>query len=108
MYERLVPILNARGTTKISQSVVEQFCMSYQISRMAYDSIQDDGLILPDGKKNPNVSTYENAVKNVRALGNDLGLSPSSQVAIQKLISEIDDDPQAGMSFKERVDSIKF
>lgn len=108
MYERLVPILNARGTTKISQSVVEQFCMSYQISRMAYDSIQEDGLILDNGKKNPNVSTYENAVKNIRALGNDLGLSPASQVAIQKLIADVEDDPQAGMSFKERVDAYKF
>lgn len=108
MYERLVPILNARGTTNISQSIVEQYCMSYRISRLAYQDIDDNGLIDPEtGKKNPNVATYENAVKNIRALGNDLGLSPASQVAIQKLIIESDSDNET-LSFKDRVDKMKF
>lgn len=82
--------------------------MSYRISRLAYQDIDDNGLIDPEtGKKNPNVATYENAVKNIRALGNDLGLSPASQVAIQKLIIESDSDNET-LSFKDRVDKMKF
>lgn len=110
-WERLVPILNARGTTNISQSIVEQYCMSYRISRLAYQDIEEHGLVNDvTGKKNPNVATYENAVKNIRSLGNDLGLSPASQVAIQKLIidSSDSDDENESLSFKERVDSMKF
>lgn len=107
---KLVPILNERGTTNISQSIVEQYCMSYRISRMAYQDVDARGLIDPDnGKKNPNVVTYENAVKNLRALGNDLGLSPASQVSIQKLIIESDNnDENESPSFKERVDKMEF
>lgn len=110
MYERLVPILNARGTTNISQSIVEQYCMTYRISRLAYQDIEEHGLVNDaTGKKNPNVATYENAVKNIRALGNDLGLSPASQITIQKLILESDnDDENESLSFKERVDNMKF
>lgn len=110
MYEKLVPILSQRGTTNISQSVLEQYSMTYRISRLAYQDIEEHGLVNEaTGKKNPNVATYENAVKNIRALGNDLGLSPASQVAIQKLIIESDnDDENESLSFKERVDNMKF
>lgn len=109
MYEKLVPILNERGTKNISLSIVEEYCMTYRISRMAYQDIEETGLVNPDnGKKNPNVATYENAVKNLRALGNDLGLSPASQVAIQKLIVESDNDENESLSFKERVDKMEF
>lgn len=108
-WEKLVPILNARGTTNISQSIVEQYCMSYRISRLAYQDIEEHGLVNDaTGKKNPNVATYENAVKNLRALGNDLGLSPASQIAIQKIIVESDNDENESLSFKERVDNMKF
>lgn len=110
MYERLVPILNERGTKNISLSIVEEYCMTYRISRLAYQDIEEHGLVNDaTGKKNPNVATYENAVKNIRALGNDLCLSPASQVSIQKLIIESDnDDENESLSFKERVDNMKF
>ncbi|WP_236682331.1 P27 family phage terminase small subunit [Weissella cibaria] len=35
-------------------------------------------VMIVDGKKNPNVSVYENSVKNLRSLANDLGLTPAS------------------------------
>lgn len=108
MYEKLVPILTTRGTKRISQSIVEQYCMSYQISRSAYKDIEERGLIDPDtGKKNPNVATYENAVKNIRSLGNDLGLTPTSQVQLQKLIMEStsEDDDE---TFEKKAGKYKF
>lgn len=108
MYNNLRPILTSRGTKKISQSVLEQYCMSYGISRTAYDDIQERGLIDKDtGKKNPNVATYENAVKNIRSLGNDLGLTPTSQVQLQKLIMEStsEDDDE---TFEEKAGKYKF
>lgn len=108
MYESLVPLLIERGTTNLSKSTVELYSQTWQISRTAYDSVIKEGTIV-DGKKNPNVSVYENSVKNLRSLANDLGLTPASLVQIQKLIIESDgSDDDAGLSFKERVDKIKF
>lgn len=108
MYESLVPLLIERGTTNLSKSTVELYSQTWQISRTAYDSVIKEGTIV-DGKKNPNVSVYENSVKNLRSLANDLGLTPASLVQIQKLIIESDSsDEDAGLSFKERVDKIKF
>ena len=108
MYESLVPLLIDRGTTNLSKSTVELYSQTWQISRTAYDSVIKEGTIV-DGKKNPNVSVYENSVKNLRSLANDLGLTPASLVQIQKLIIESDgSDEDTGLSFKERVDKIKF
>lgn len=108
MYESLVPLLIERGTTNLSKSTVELYSQTWQISRTAYDSVIKEGTIV-DGKKNPNVSVYENSVKNLRSLANDLGLTPASLVQIQKLIIESDgSDEDAGLSFKERVDKIEF
>lgn len=108
MYESLVPLLIERGTTNLSKSTVELYSQTWQISRTAYDSVIKEGTIV-DGKKNPNVSVYENSVKNLRSLANDLGLTPASLVQIQKLIIESDSSADdAGLSFKERVDKIKF
>lgn len=108
MYEKLVPLLNARGTTSISQSIVEQYCQTWQISRLAFDEIQANGITI-DGKKNPAVTTYESAVKNLRGLSNDLGLSPQAMVNLQKLITDSSNsDEDAGLSFKERFDKMEF
>lgn len=107
MYEALVPLLNDRGTASISQSVVEQYCQTWQISRQAYDEVQDTGITI-DGRKNPALTTYEASIKNLRGLASDLGLSPQSQVNIQKLIIDSDKSDDEGMSFKERADKMQF
>lgn len=109
MYEKLVPLLNARGTTSISQSIVEQYCQTWQISRLAFDEIQEFGITNADGKKTGAVTTYESATKNLRGLASDLGLSPQAMVNLQKLIIESSNsDEDAGLSFKERFDKMEF
>lgn len=105
MYEALVPLLTARGTGKISQSIVEQYCQVWSISRQAFDEIQANGITL-EGKKHPAVTTYESATKNLRGLASDLGLTPQAMVNLQKLI--IDSDEDDGPSFEERASAIKF
>ncbi|MDF8366180.1 phage terminase small subunit P27 family [Weissella paramesenteroides] len=108
MWDNLVPLLISRGTTNISKSVVETYCQTYSISRQAYEDIVAYGMTDEStGKKNPSVTTYENAVKNLRGLASDLGLTPASQVQLQKLIIDSSDDHE-GQSFSELVKDIKF
>lgn len=107
MWESLVPLLISRGTTNVSKSVVETYCQTYGISRQAYEDIAEHGMTDEDGKKNPSVTTYENAVKNLRGLASDLGLTPSSQVQLQKLIIDSSDEHD-GKSFSDLAQDIKF
>ncbi len=107
MWESLVPLLISRGTTNVSKSVVETYCQTYGIARQAYESIQEFGITDADGKKTGAVTTYENAVKNLRGLASDLGLTPSSQVQLQKLIIDSSDEHD-GKSFSELAQDIKF
>lgn len=107
MWESLVPLLISRGTTNVSKSVVETYCQTYGISRQAYEDIVEHGMTDADGKKNPSVTTYENAVKNLRGLASDLGLTPSSQVQLQKLIIDSSDEHD-GKFFSDLAQDIKF
>lgn len=106
LYEVIVPLLTTRGTGKLSQSIVEQYCQVWQISRQAYDEIQEFGITNADGKKTGAVTTYESATKNLRGLAADLGLTPQAQVNLQRLIMDSDDD--SGMTFAERAKEINF
>lgn len=108
MYESLVPLLTERGATAISQSIVEQYCQTWQISRLAFDTIQELGIFDGNGKKSGAVTTYESAIKNLRGLASDLGLSPQSMVNLQKLMLDTEDADDQGTSFKERADKMKF
>lgn len=106
MYEAIVPLLTTRGTGKLSQSILEQYCQTWQISRQAYDEIQANGITI-DGKKTGAVTTYESATKNLRGLASDLGLTPQAMVNLQKLIIDSDDDEDT-RSFAEKAQDIKF
>lgn len=107
LYEVIVPLLASRGTGKLSQSIVEQYCQTWQISRQAYDEIQEFGITNADGKKTGAVTTYESATKNLRGLASDLGLTPQAMVNLQKLIIDSDDDEDT-RSFAEKAQDIKF
>ena len=106
MYEAIVPLLSSRGTGKLSQSIVEAYCQTWQISRQAYDAIQAFGITNADGKKTGAVTTYESALKNLRGLASDLGLTPQAMVNLQRLVMDSDDED--GMTFEERAKSVKF
>lgn len=107
LYEVIVPLLASRGTGKLSQSIVEQYCQTWQISRQAYDEIQQFGITNADGKKTGAVTTYESATKNLRGLASDLGLTPQAMVNLQKLIIDSDDDEDK-RSFAEKAKELEF
>lgn len=107
MYTVLQPILDKRGTKKVSQSILEGYCMTYGLVRESYSSIQDEGIVMGNGRKNPAVQVYQDNVKNLRSLGNDLGLSPASLVTIQKIIVDNSDEKDT-KSFKDLVSDMEF
>lgn len=91
-------------------------CMNYELLRKAYDDIQENGQVnkiyktvvnpvtgdviahdFTGYKKNPNVQVIDNSTKNIKALCNELGLSPNSRASILK----IGDDKDKGASPEE-------
>lgn len=107
MYEAIVPLLTTRGTGRLSQSIVEAYCQTWQISRQAYDAIQEFGITDENGKKTGAVTTYESATKNLRGLASDLGLTPQAMVNLQKLVIDSGDEEDT-RSFAEKAQDIKF
>ncbi|MCV3320803.1 phage terminase small subunit P27 family [Pediococcus ethanolidurans] len=91
----------------VDVSMVESYCMSYQIFRDSYENIQKDKAVTQlyeialDGngdpivdengkfqrnykgnKRNPAVNNLNDAIKNMKTIGAELGLSPSSRAEL--------------------------
>lgn len=79
-------------------------CMNYELLRTAYADIQENGQVtkiyktvvnpvtgdviahdFTGFKKNPNVQVIDTSTKNIKALCNELGLSPTSRANILKM-----------------------
>lgn len=96
------PILKA-----VDISMVESYCISYQIFRDSFENIQKDKAVTQlyeialDGngdpivdehgkyqrnykgnKRNPSVNNLNDAIKNMKTIGAELGLSPSSRAEL--------------------------
>lgn len=91
----------------VDVSMVESYCMSYQIFRDSYENIQKDKAVTQlyeialdgDGnpivdengkfqrnykgnKRNPAVNNLNDAIKNMKSIGAELGLSPTSRAEL--------------------------
>ncbi|MCV3315433.1 phage terminase small subunit P27 family [Pediococcus ethanolidurans] len=91
----------------VDVSMVESYCMSYQIFRDSFENIQKDKAVTQlyeialDGngdpivdengkfqrnykgnKRNPAVNNLNDAIKNMKTIGAELGLSPSSRAEL--------------------------
>lgn len=112
MWKQLVPELSQSGIVKnIDRANVESFCTSYQLYRDAYADIQKNKATKPvyhtmvspvtgevvgkdfvGYKKNPSVTILENAVKNMKSLSGELGLTPDSRAKLMQIDSGEDED----------------
>ena len=99
-----VPVLNAQSSVnRIDANLVEMYCSQYGIYRDAYQSIQKDGIQSPiyktvqnsmgdkigtdfvGFKRNPATTIYNDALKQLTAVGSELGLSPKSRADLMNL-----------------------
>ena len=109
MWRKVVPFLEAKApVTRIDAGLVELYCTQYEIYRKAYQSIIDDGIqtkifdSLQDStgaiigkdfvgyKRNPATQVYNDSLKQLNAVGEQLGLSPKGRAEMAK-IKPLDD-----------------
>lgn len=95
-WRRVAPILHKRNTLDAADyPTLEAYCVHFSVIRQAQRSIDDLGLVLPDGKRNPAYGALkESSLLLVRCAG-ELGLTPSarSRASVMEATDDDDDNP---------------
>ncbi len=96
-WKRVAPILmNERKVLTVADlPTLETYCIHTGIVRQAQRSLDELGLILPDGKRNPAYGALkESSLLLVRCAG-ELGLTPSarSRASVMEAADDEDDNP---------------
>ncbi|WP_283582915.1 phage terminase small subunit P27 family [Limosilactobacillus difficilis] len=105
-WRKIVPYLESTSRVqRIDASLVEQYCTEYELYRIAYADISKNGIqdklfrsvqnsageiIGKDFvgvRKNPAVTTMNDALKQLKAIGSQLGLSPKARQDLMKIAS---------------------
>ncbi len=105
-WRKVVPFLEStQRVQRIDVALVEQYCSEYEIYRQAYQDIQENGIqskiyvSLQDStgqiigkdfsgyRKNPAVATMNDALKQLKSIGSQLGLSPQARQELMQIAS---------------------
>lgn len=106
-WRKVVPYLEStKRVGRIDSSLVEQYCTEYEMYRMAYDNVTQHGIqraiyrTLQDStgakigtdfvgyRKNPAVTTMNDALKQLKSIGSQLGLSPQARQELMQIASQ--------------------
>ena len=106
-WRKVVPFLESTNRVqRIDTALVEQYCSEYEIYREAYKDIQENGIqtkiytslqnsageiIGKDFvgyRKNPAVATMNDALKQLKSIGSQLGLSPQARQELMQIASQ--------------------
>lgn len=110
-WRKIVPYLESTERVKrIDVTLVEQYCTQYEVYRLAYADIQENGVqtklfaSLQDSsgevigkdfkgyRKNPAVSIMDDASKQLNSIGAQLGLTPKGRKELLALSNENSDN----------------
>ena len=110
-WRKIVPYLEStERVQRIDAGMVEQYCTQYEIYRQAYADVQENGIQTPiyksvqnnrgeiidrdfvGFKKNPAVSTMDAAIRQIRSLSSELGLTPTSRASLLSLTADDEGD----------------
>lgn len=95
-YRRIVPLLNKLDVTALDRQIVVNYCNSLAFYEMAQKDIEDHGLVLDNGRKNPSYSIALDMQKELRANAGQLGMTLDSRMKLVKPEEETDEtDPYA-------------
>lgn len=105
-WRKVVPFLEStHRVQRIDAALVEQYCSEYELYRQAYQDIQENGIqskiyvSLQDSsgeivgqdfsgyRKNPAVATMNDALKQLKSIGSQLGLSPQARQELMQIAS---------------------
>lgn len=94
-WESLVPQLNQQGLVKqIDKQIVTALCEQVSIERQAYLSIQDLGIVLENGRKNPACQVLDSATAKIKSLSDSLGLNPQARASLITVENNNADDDE--------------
>lgn len=112
----MVPVLNASNKmAPLDKNLVEMYASQYEIYRNAYEDIKENGQVtkvyktvvnpvngdviakdMTGYKRNPSTQIYSDAIKQLKSLGSELGLSPASRAELMQLsLDDGKDKPSA-------------
>lgn len=116
MWRKMVPVLNASNKmAPLDKNLVEMYASQYEIYRNAYEDIKENGQVtkvyktvvnpvngdviandMTGYKRNPSTQIYSDAIKQLKSLGSELGLSPASRAELMQLsLDDGKDKPSA-------------
>lgn len=120
-WRKIVPFLESTNKVqRIDTFLVETYCTNYEIYKIAYEDIKQNGIqqemkkpIQAQGsgeilgeqslgfKKNPAVATMKDAVDTLNKIGVQLGLTPKGRQELMEIASEQADNREVKDKMKE-------
>lgn len=121
VWRKIVPFLESTNKVqRIDTFLVETYCTNYEIYKLAYEDIKQNGiqqemkkLIQAQGsgeilgeqsmgfKKNPAVATMKDAVDTLNKIGIQLGLTPKGRQELMEIAGEQSDEGSIKDKMKE-------
>ena len=121
VWRKIVPFLESTNKVqRIDTFLVETYCTNYEIYKIAYEDIKQNGIqqemkkpIQAQGsgeilgeqslgfKKNPAVATMKDAVDTLNKIGVQLGLTPKGRQELMEIASEQADNREVKDKMKE-------
>lgn len=121
VWRKIVPFLESTNKVqRIDTFLVETYCTNYEIYKMAYEDIKENGIqqeitkpIQAQGsgkvlgeqslgfKKNPAVATMKDAVDTLNKIGIQLGLTPKGRQELMEIAGEQSDEGSIKDKMKE-------
>lgn len=121
IWRKIVPFLEStQKVERIDTFLVETYCTNYEIYKIAYEDIKENGIqkeltkpIQAQGsgeilgeqslgfKKNPAVATMKDAVDTLNRIGVQLGLTPKGRQELMEIAGEKSDEGSIKDKMKE-------
>ncbi|MFT9040169.1 phage terminase small subunit P27 family [Schleiferilactobacillus harbinensis] len=100
-WESLVPQLNRQHMIKqIDKNIMTALCEQVQVERLAYEAIEEKGVVLDSGRKNPACQVLDSATAKVKSLAESLGLSPQARASLMNVETDSSDESTEDIAAK--------
>lgn len=83
-YRRVAPLLKNLDITALDRQVLIDYCNSVSMLEKAINDVNEQGLVLDNGRKNPAVNIMLDMQKEVRANAGQLGMTLDSRMKLVK------------------------
>lgn len=83
-YRRVAPLLKNLDITALDRQVLIDYCNSVSMLEKAINDVNEQGLVLDNGHKNPAVNIMLDMQKEVRANAGQLGMTLDSRMKLVK------------------------